>query len=299
MPAVAWGVDAASAVSVATLRQQGASFLCCYLAPYPSQGWKMRTPAEWQNYLANGFKLVANWESDGLPGNGFNDGADAARTSQSYLNDRKCPDAVVYFTAADQDPSSLNLGTVADYIRGAVSVLGYDRVGAYGGYGAIKYLADNNVCKYYWQTYAWSNGQWDDRAQLRQWKNTQTLDFDQAWNEDFGQYPRVTASAPATAPTAAPVTESQQQEIDDIHIQLCQSWNHPGPPAGPGHGWPVEMIADTHYRVNDLQNTVGQIPPIYSAIQQSYAAIQSTLSGLQTDIAKIKTALKIDTPPSA
>jgi hypothetical protein len=293
MPAVAWGVDAASNVSVQTLKDQGASFVCCYLAPYPSQGWKMRTPAEWKAYLDAGFKIVANWESDGLPGNGFNDGVSAAKTAQAYLNDRNCPDAVIYFTAADKDPAALNLNTVADYIRGAVSVLGWGRVGAYGGYGAIKFLADLNLCKYFWQTYAWSNGQWDPRAQLHQWKNTQTLDFDEAWSLDFGQYPRAVASAPAPAPTpvkAAPVSESDQ--VNDLHIQLCQQWDNPtGGLVAPGHGWPVEMIASTHKQVCALTNAVQTMGQTYAAILASYQAIQ-------VDLAKVKTALRIDVPPT-
>lgn len=290
MPAVAWGVDAASDVSIQTLKDQGASFICTYLAPYPSQGWKMRTPAEWKAYLDAGIKIVANWESDGLPGNGFNDGVAAAKTAQSYLNDRNASDAVVYFTAADKDPTALNLNTVADYVRGAVSVLGWDRVGTYGGYGAIKFLADANVCKYFWQTYAWSGGKWDARAQLHQWKNTSTLDFDEAWSLDFGQYPRAVASVPAPAPAVKAMSEADQ--VNDLHIQLCQSWDNPiGGLSAPGHGWPVEMIANTHKQVCALSDAVKTMGTTYTAILQSYQSVQ-------LDLAKIKAALKIDTPPT-
>jgi hypothetical protein len=199
-----WGVDAASDTSIATLNSQGATFLCTYLAPYPSESWKIRTPAEWQAYIAAGIQVVANWESDGTPGSGFSTGVDAANQSQSLLNDRGCPGAPVYFTFADS--ASPNLGTVRAAIDGAVSVLGWDRVGAYGGINTIKYLADGNACHYYWQTYAWSNGNWDPRAQLRQWKNTSTLDFDTSWAPDFGQYPRPAGVAPAAPAAPAALT---------------------------------------------------------------------------------------------
>lgn len=286
MPAVAWGIDAASKVSVDTLHSQGASFLCCYLAPYPSQGWKMRTPAEWKEYLNAGIKIVANWESDGTPKNGFNDGVEAAKTAQQYLKDRGADDAVVYFSAADKDPAALDLAKLADYHKGNVSVLGWDRVGAYGGYGAIKYLADRNVCKYYWQTYAWSKGQWDARAQLRQWKNTQTLDFDEAWSSDFGQWPRagVVAPAPApvvVAPTAPKAPVDSAEQINQLAIQLCQQWDNPGPPVGPGKGWPVELIANTHKRISELTDSLAAVGATYTAIQQSYNQVMAKLNEIE------------------
>ncbi|MFI2206441.1 hypothetical protein ACH47Z_37915 [Streptomyces sp. NPDC020192] len=44
-----------------------------------------------------------------------------------------------------------------------------------------------------WQTYAWSGGNWDSRAQLRQVQNDITVaghdaDLDQAMAADFGQW---------------------------------------------------------------------------------------------------------------
>lgn len=196
--ALAWGVDAASNISLATLRAQGASFVCCYLAPYPSQSWKIRTPAEIKAYLDAGINVVFNWESDGLPDAGRQTGIDAAHQAQALLNDRRCPDAPVLFTFADSSTADPNAVRAA--IDGAVSVMGWDRVGAYGDVAIIAHLAGGNACHYYWQTYAWSNGQWDPRAQLRQWKNTSTLDYDEAWAIDFGQYPRPAAPHPSGGP---------------------------------------------------------------------------------------------------
>lgn len=195
--ALAWGVDAASNISLATLRAQGATFLCCYLAPYPAESWKIRTPAEIKAYLDAGQRIVFNWESDGTPGVGRQTGIDAAEAAQQLLTDRHCSDAPVIFTFADS--ATADPAAVASAIAGAISVMSWDRVGAYGDQAVIKYLADRNACHYYWQTYAWSNGQWDPRAQLRQWKNTTTLDYDEAWALDFGQYPRPAAPPPVSA----------------------------------------------------------------------------------------------------
>lgn len=222
MSALAWGIDAASDVSIDVLKAQGASFICCYLAPYPSQAWKIRTPANIHDYLNAGIRVVANWESDGTPGNGWQTGVDAANTAQAELNDRGIPEAVVYFTFADS--GNPDLPTLLQAHLGAASVLGLGRCGGYGGVDVIRFLFDNNAITYGWQTYGWSNNQWEPRAQLRQWKNTNTLDFDEAWAEDFGQWPRPASSDPASsAPPAQPPTP--QRRTTGVHDMPTGEWS--------------------------------------------------------------------------
>lgn len=198
---VAWGLDAASALSIATIKGQGATFVCCYLAP-SSQSWKVRSPSQIKAYLDAGISVVFNWETDGTPGSGFSTGVSAAKQSQSLLAARGWPQAPVIFTFADS--GSPNLAAVLAAVQGAVSVMGWDRVGAYGGINTISYLADRNACRYFWQTYAWSSGRRDSRAQLYQRLNGQVMDFDVAYAEDFGQVPRPAGAAPtaATGPSA-------------------------------------------------------------------------------------------------
>jgi len=101
------------------------------------------------------------------------------------------PHAPIYF-AVDFDETPQEASVVHDYVAGAASVLGYDKTGGYGGYWVVKRLLDAKVCKYAWQTYAWSGGQWDVRAQLRQYLNGQKLagisvDFDHSMFPDYGQ----------------------------------------------------------------------------------------------------------------
>ena len=57
----------------------------------------------------------------------------------------------------------------------------------------ISHLFDAGLIGYGWQTYAWSDGQWDHRAQLRQYSNGHTIagvgvDYDQSTAVDFGQW---------------------------------------------------------------------------------------------------------------
>ena len=76
----------------------------------------------------------------------------------------------IYF-GVDFDAAASQQGTINAYFDGAISVLGKQRVGAYAGYYVIKRLFDAGKITWGWQTYAWSGGKWDSRAQLRQVKN--------------------------------------------------------------------------------------------------------------------------------
>src|SRR5262249_20698214 len=52
-------------------------------------------------------------------------------------------------------------------------------------------LFDDGKITWGWQTYAWSGGQWDSRAQLRQTQNELgggDLDADEAMTSDYGQW---------------------------------------------------------------------------------------------------------------
>src|SRR5262249_42156166 len=65
----------------------------------------------------------------------------------------------------------------------------------YGGLEFIKRSFDQVKIRYGWQTYAWSHGQWDARAQLRQTLNGVHIagfdvDLDEAHAADYGQWPR-------------------------------------------------------------------------------------------------------------
>ena len=83
------------------------------------------------------------------------------------------------------------------------SVIGVARTGAYGGYYVIQRLFNASKIKWGWQTYAWSGGQWDTRAQVRQVLNGITAagdanccDKDEAVAADFGQWHAAPANTP-------------------------------------------------------------------------------------------------------
>lgn len=172
---------------------KGRRFACRYLS-YDYTG-KNLTAAEATELQAGGFAIVSNWENDaGDAKLGYNAGIEYAQeANRQHLNCGGPVEAPIYFSV-DWDAQMSDLaGPIAEYYKGIASVLGLNRVGAYGGYEVIDYLFDHKLITYGWQTYAWSEGRWDSRAQLRQYLNSQTLcggsvDFDQAMTADYGQW---------------------------------------------------------------------------------------------------------------
>ena len=84
-------------------------------------------------------------------------------------------DRPIYFSVDFDATPQQGRAAIDAYFDGVASVLGRARTGAYGGYYVIKRLFDDGKITWGWQTYAWSGGQWDPRAQLRQTQNGVTV----------------------------------------------------------------------------------------------------------------------------
>ena len=154
---------------------QGYRFVSRYLS-YDQTG-KNITPAERDQILAAGLELSLNWQWRGdwqeIRGGapvGREHATEAVRQAKALGYPAGC--TIYYSIDFDAQEPGLS-GAVTDYIRAAAEVTrtaGY-RMGAYGGYRTIQHLFDRGLIDDGWQTYAWSGGQWDPRAALRQVKN--------------------------------------------------------------------------------------------------------------------------------
>jgi flagellum-specific peptidoglycan hydrolase FlgJ/type II secretory pathway component PulJ len=197
-----FGIDYASRPPHdAALAQNHVQFVCRYLSYTHS---KNLTAREAQHMSSLGISLVGVWETTAnraLAGRAA--GASDARQAMSQATAVGQPGTRPIYFAVDFDATKHQLEhQVAEYFQGVTSVLGADRTGVYGGYRTVKALFDAGLVTYGWQTYAWSHGHWDPRAQLQQYRNSQhvdhvDVDFDRAVSADFGQW--------TTAPAAAPV----------------------------------------------------------------------------------------------
>jgi hypothetical protein len=197
-----YGVDYAWArPSPSHLKAEGYTFVCRYLS-YDTTG-KNLSLGEEASLKKAGLDIVLNWEwgaADAL--DGYSRGVEEAKAAEAQAKALGQPsDRPIYFSI-DFDATPGDQAALDAYFDGVASVIGRARTGAYGGYYPIQRLFDHGKVKWAWQTYAWSGGQWDSRAQLRQIENGIEgggLDKDEAVAADFGQFPHAAAPPPAPA----------------------------------------------------------------------------------------------------
>lgn len=183
------GVDwAYGEISPAALKAAGKSFVCRYLSYTPS---KNLDPQEARRYAEAGIDCVVVWETTAQRAiAGREAGIRDARRALSLAHQCGKPNSAPIFFAVDFEASGPEIRA---YFEGTKSVLGVERNGAYSGRKAMTYLFDEKLIGYGWQTYAWSNGEWEKRAHLRQVENGVTLagvevDLDVSTARDFGQW---------------------------------------------------------------------------------------------------------------
>lgn len=183
--AYAYGIDFGwRTVSARAASDMGVQFVASYLSNDRSKNW---TPAMINTYHAMGRGTICVWENAAtraLAGYaaGRADASAALRQEQTLGVPVSAP---IYF-AVDFDETPHQAGAVASYFRGINSILGVARTGAYGGYGTIDRLFNSGLIQFGWQTYAWSGGRWDPRAQLQQYANYNAYDLDRATTSAFG-----------------------------------------------------------------------------------------------------------------
>lgn len=131
---------------------------------------------------------------------GHDAGSADARSAGEQASGVGMPHGRPIYFAVDFDAAPEQQAAIDDYFRGVASVLGLGATGAYGGYWVVKRLFDAGLVQWGWQTYAWSGGNWDARAHVRQFSNGHTVggvecDYDHGLGRDFGQW-RVPQTAP-------------------------------------------------------------------------------------------------------
>ena len=199
----ATGVDYSWArPSPSGLKSEGFTFAARYLS-HDTSGKNMST-SEVNALWAAGVDVVANWEQTADAAlNGYNQGVADAQAANAQANAIGIPAGRPIYFSVDFDATPGQQAALNAYFDGVASVIGVARTGAYGGYYVIQRLFDAGKIKWGWQTYAWSGGQWDLRAQLRQVQNGITAagdasccDKDEAVAADYGQWHAQPPNAP-------------------------------------------------------------------------------------------------------
>jgi len=208
------GVDYSYArPSPSGLRAAGYTFAVRYFSHDPS---KNLSAGEARALVAAGVDVVSNWEStSGSALGGYDAGVNDASAADSEAGAAGSPAGRPIYFSIDFDAAPGQQAALDAYMDGAASVIGRARVGAYGGYYVIQRLFDHGKIAWGWQTYAWSGGQWEPRAQLRQIQNDVTIaggacDIDEAEAADFGQWNAPASAALASDGGQAYLTPGQQ-----------------------------------------------------------------------------------------
>jgi len=189
---MAFGLDYVTGPPIADMKAAGVSFVCRYLSYVNNLTQvKLLTPAEAKGLSAAGIAIVSNYEwyaNRALEGaaSGVQDAHIAASQHAACGGPASRP---IYFSV-DVDVDGAQVG---DYFKGIASVIGKGRTGAYGSYRVLKYLFDNGLITWGWQTYAWSAGLWEPRAHIQQYLNGvsmsgHSVDYNRSMHIDFGQW---------------------------------------------------------------------------------------------------------------
>lgn len=191
------GLDFAGGIPrAAAIKAAGYDFVCRYLTP-GGRGLpgKLLKANEYAALQAAGVAVVVNWETaaDRMR-DGFAAGVEDARSAQSVLDALGVPTTVPVYFSADWDASEAEQQVIDNYLHGARSVLGAQRIGVYGSFYVVRRCLNNATAVWAWQAGAWSGGQIEPRAHIYQRIGFATVDgvecdVNEARQINFGQHP--------------------------------------------------------------------------------------------------------------
>lgn len=237
--------------SPAAIKAAGYEFVMRYASPAAANdaNGKNLLKGELTALLAAGLKvgLVFEYAARQML-KGRVQGVADAQHSDAVAKGLGMPGLPVYF-AADWDVAPGEQAQVNAYLDGAASVIGKPRTGIYGGYYPVKRALDGGHAAWAWQALAWSGGQWDPRASIRQHLGVTvggaSCDADESMTADFGQWPRPAVTPPVTPPPvipppspAYPVPAALTAVVRPL---VTLAWA-PGDPLSPH--WRVQVAAD-------------------------------------------------------
>jgi Domain of unknown function (DUF1906)/Putative peptidoglycan binding domain len=227
--------------SMAQLKAAGVTAVGRYLGwdsvPGFSSIGKNLTAAEVTALHAAGIAVFAAFEYDPqAPAKGEPQGARDGTLADRQLAELGAPPQTGVYFACDWDiadyapklpdlkaSAKAKLGPIADYFTVINEQHPGYRVGAYGGFYAVKRLFDAGLISLGWQTVAWSGGQRDTRAQLYQTTGKvpvggADLDIHEGTVADFGQWAPGPPAAgdPPSQPPAANWTEILMNELPTL-----------------------------------------------------------------------------------
>jgi hypothetical protein len=209
----------------AMLASRGVKLVGRYLWPskYNTKGI---TKTELDALHAQGIQVFFIYEEDGkeLRG-GFAAGVRVAQAADAELKLLGLENYPIYFNV-DYDAGVDDMPPTLDALEGIASVIGIERTGLYAGYNVIRQALDAGKIRWAFQTYAWSGGKWDPRAQLQQWSNGQwggSVDFTRAMTQEYGQNAVIIPDpTPDPEPEEPSIIDQIQQKLVELAALVGQ-----------------------------------------------------------------------------
>lgn len=219
----------------AALKAAGKVFAWRYLYP-DGQGGKGIDASELSDLTAHGIEVPIGFESYAqrmLEGHAA--GVTDANTAQAALAPAGLPTGMPIYFAADFDATPAQQAAINDYLDGVASVIGLARTGIYGGFYVVERAAQAGKAKWFFQTYAWSGGQWFSGNHLEQYLNNQNIngavDLVRSKQDNYGQASKFgggTPPAPTPAPTPKPggtYTVVSGDTLSGIGVKTHTDWH--------------------------------------------------------------------------
>lgn len=181
---------------IAALKAYGAEWAGRYVSSLPvnDTNGKNLIPSECKELLAAGIRIILFVEEGAEAMKGGRAAGVAHAQHAVAVAKALGMDGIPFYYAADWDATPADQAAINDYMDGAISVHGPARAGIYGGYYVVKRVLDAGKAAFSCQTRAWSGGQWDHRANIRQGPGVSVggarCDADESQTPDYGQWPR-------------------------------------------------------------------------------------------------------------
>jgi LysM repeat protein len=180
-----------------TLKKNGVTHVGRYL---PTTDWKGLTKAEVDAIHQSGLQLISIFEKGSTKASYFtyDQGVEDANHANQMAHDLGKPEgSAIYFTV-DYDAQVKDFPGILNYFKGLNETLKTYKIGVYGKFETIVLIQTKKLAEYFWQTYAWSNGQTAKNVHLFQYKNDTT-----AYGLPFGI------------------------DLVNVHISECGCWEKP------------------------------------------------------------------------
>lgn len=177
-----------------TLVAAGKHFVVRYAVSDRSPTGRGITAAEYAAMRDAGLDVGLYWEgTESWMLGGYTAGVSAAQNAQANIVAAGMPPTMPIYFAHDIDPQPMHFDEIDACLRGCASVVGWERVGVYGGWLLMDYMAKGGTVQWLAQTSAWEYGRGvHPKVAIYQYAYNQyfygtNCDLVRALREDWGQ----------------------------------------------------------------------------------------------------------------